>query len=112
MVDFRGVGYWLGKRGLLVSKDRGATWALIACPSGATLGPMFGRDSKHMAIGTPEGLFVTADGGKAWKLAAPLAPDIPILKGGKYGTYGWDPLHDLFYGSQMTKPAYRYEAKI
>ena len=108
MVEFKGVGYWLGQHGLLRSKDHGATWTLVgATPNGATLGPMFGRDDRHMVVGAADGLYESKDGGKSWVLAAPLAPDIKVLTGGKYGTYGWDPIHDIFYASQMSQPAYR-----
>jgi len=111
MVDFKGVGYWLGEHGLLKSIDKGAHWTRIApLPKGATLGPMFGRDERHMVVASPDGLFETSNGGKSWTLAAPLAPEIKVLKGGKYGTYGWDPIHNIFYASQMARPAYKFLA--
>ncbi len=107
MVEFKHVGYWLGQNGLLTSKDKGATWTLVGpLPKGATLGPMFGANEHHMVVGTPDGLFESKDAGKSWALAAPLAPEIKVLRGGLYGTYGWDPIHDIFYASQMMKPAY------
>jgi len=109
MVGFKGVGYWLGEHGLLVSRDRGATWSLTAAtPKGAALGPMFGADARHMVVGAPDGLYETNNGGKTWTLAAPPAPDVTVLPGGKYATYGWDPIRRILYASQMMKPAYRY----
>ena len=111
MVVFEGICYWLGEHGLLVSRDEGLHWSLQAgTPVGATLGPMFGKDSRHLVVGTPNGLFASADGGISWHLDAPLAPDIKVLKGGKYGTYGWDPLRNIFYASQMRMPAYRFNS--
>jgi hypothetical protein len=111
MVQFRGVGYWLGENGLLASRDHGATWVLTGpLPKGATLGPIFGRDSRHMVVGSPDGLFESKDGGKSWSLAAPCAPEIKVLPGGRYATYGWDPIRDIFYASQMMKPAYKFVA--
>lgn len=108
MVQFKGVGYWLGERGLLTSRDKGLTWTLVGpTPKGATLGPMFGRNERDMVVGSPDGLFESKDGGKTWSMAAPLAPEIKVLQGGLYGTYGWDPIHNIFYASQMSKPAYR-----
>ncbi|MDR3691284.1 MAG: hypothetical protein P4L46_18030 [Fimbriimonas sp.] len=110
MEVFRGVCYWLGEHGLLVSRDRGRHWNLLAnSPSGATLGPMFGRDAAHMVVGTPNGLFETVDDGRSWSAAAPLAPEIKVLRGGRYGTYGWDPIREIFYASQMRMPAYRFQ---
>ena len=112
MVVFKGVCYWLGDQGLLISRDRGLHWTVTAnTPAGATLGPMFGRDARHMVIGAPDGLYETSDGGRSWRLIAPLAPEIKVLKGGKYGTYGWDPIRDIFYASQMRMPAYRFELR-
>ncbi len=109
MVEFKGVGYWLGEHGLLVSKDKGAHWNIVGpTPAGASLGPMFGADALHMVVGSPDGLFESKNGGKTWSKAAPLAPEIKVLKRGKYGTYGWDPIHNIFYASQMMKPAYRF----
>lgn len=109
MVEFRGVGYWLGEHGLLKSTDRGATWKLAGpTPRGAALGPLFGRDARHMVIGCADGLYESRDGGKSWALAVPLAPGIAVLKGGKYGIYAWDPIHNIFYASQMSKPAYKF----
>ncbi|CAN5490455.1 hypothetical protein BH11ARM1_BH11ARM1_02750 [soil metagenome] len=111
MVEFKGVGYWLGEHGLLESKDKGASWSLVgATPDGASLGPMFGADARHMVVGSPNGLFESKDGGKTWSKAAPLAPEITVLKRGQYATYGWDPIHNIFYASQMMKPAYRFVA--
>lgn len=112
MVDFKGVGYWLGEHGLLETRDKGATWRLAASiPVGAALGPMFGADARHMIVGAPDGLYESADGGKTWALAAAPAPDMKVLPGGKYATYGWDPIHRILYASQMMKPAYRYVQK-
>ena len=109
MVLFKGIGYWLGEHGLLVSKDKGLTWMVSAgTPKGATLGPMFGRDERTMVVGSPDGLFESKDSGKTWVLLAPLAPEIKVLKGGLYGTYGWDSIHNIVYASQMRMPAYRF----
>jgi len=112
MVDFKGVGYWLGESGLLESKDKGATWTVAArTPKGACIGPMFGADARQMVVGSPDGLYQSNDGGKTWALAVPLAPGIKILKGGQWANYAWDPINNIFYASQMTKPAYKFVAK-
>ncbi|HET6250138.1 MAG TPA: hypothetical protein VFE47_20775 [Tepidisphaeraceae bacterium] len=112
MVVFKGTGYWLGEHGLLESKDQGATWTNAgALPKGACLGPMFGKDAGHMVVGAADGLYETKDGGKTWEYAVPLAPEIKVLKGAKFANYGWDPNKNIFYASQMTKPAYKYVAK-
>jgi photosystem II stability/assembly factor-like uncharacterized protein len=112
MVEFKGTGYWLGEKGLLLSKDKGATWAVTApLPKGACLGPMFGANENHMVAGSPDGLFESKDAGKTWSLAVPLAPKIKIQKAGQWATYGWDPKKNIFYASQMMEPAYLFAAK-
>jgi photosystem II stability/assembly factor-like uncharacterized protein len=108
MVQFKRVGYWLGEHGLLASRDQGASWRVVApLPGGAAVGPLFGADERHIVVGTPDGLYESKDAGKTWSLVAPLAPEITVLKYGKYATYGWDPVHNIFYASQMAKPGYR-----
>ncbi len=108
MVYFQQTCYWLVDGALIVSEDQGKSWhRTVSCPQRATLGPMFGRDARQMVVGAPDGPYHSADGGQNWTKACDLAPDIKVLKGGLYGTYGWDPQHGIFYGSQMMKPAYR-----
>ena len=112
MVDFEGVGYWLCDNGLMESKDKGATWTVVApTPKGASLGPMFGNDASQMVVGCPDGLYQSNDGGKTWVAAVPLAPEITVRKGGQFANYGWDPINNIFYASQMSKPAYKFVAK-
>ena len=112
MVEFQGVGYWLVESGLLASKDKGATWSLVGpAPKGACVGPMFGSDALHMVVGAPDGLYQSSDGGKAWAFAVPPAPDMKIRPRGQWANYAWDPINNIFYASQMSKPAYKYVAK-
>jgi photosystem II stability/assembly factor-like uncharacterized protein len=112
MVEFKGTGYWLGEKGLLVSKDEGATWTVTApLPKGACLGPMIGADETRMVVGCLDGLYESKDAGKTWALAAPLAPEIKVQKYGQWANYAWDPIHNIFYASQMMKPAWKYVAK-
>jgi hypothetical protein len=112
MLEFNGAGYWLGEHGLLVSHDKGATWSVAApLPKGASLGPMFGKDANDMVVGAPDGLHQSTDGGKTWDLAVPPAPEIKIQPGGRWANYAWDPVHNIFYASQMSKPAYQFVTK-
>src|SRR5258706_1884273 len=112
MVEFKGTGYWLGEKGLLVSKDKGGTWSVGgALPKGACLGPMLGADETRMVVGCPDGLYESKDAGKSWALAAPLAPEIKVRKYGQLANYQWDPVHNIFYASQMMKPAWKFVAR-
>ena len=102
--SFGRTAYWVSDKGLLVSRDRGASWALSGEAVSCTLGPYFGGDENQLLVGGKQGLFVSADGGKSWKRAAPLPPG---LDGGIMCSFAWDPLHGVFYASRMGNPTYR-----
>ncbi|MCX5675266.1 MAG: sialidase family protein [Planctomycetota bacterium] len=106
MRTFRGAGYWVSDAGLLVSKDKGATWAVQGAPLKMVQGPYFGKDESHIVVLTKEGFQETADGGKTWNVAAPLPPDTTA---DRMTTCAWDVKANLFYVSRMTKPAYKFE---
>ena len=103
---FKNVAYWLSAKGLLVSTDQGVTWNIQGAPSDATLGPWF-KDEQHVTAAGVKGIVETLDGGKTWALVAPLPEKFTLPKAGWYCNVGWDPLHDVFYASQMGKPTYR-----
>lgn len=104
---YKGVGYWLIEKGLLVSKDKGASWTPLAGPVSAWFGPFF-KDEKHFVVFGKEGFLETLDGGETWKLAAPP----PVEKGMTdkwFSNVAWDPKANIFYISRMGKPAFKYE---
>jgi len=124
---FKGVGYFTSKKGLLVSKDKGATWAVQGKPIECKVGPLFGKNEKHLVVGTNEGLMETTDGGQTWNLAAPI-PDWPewtvppylaikhsfkcVRWGGTVfcpSIYAWDPQNDVFYASTYSGPVLKYQ---
>lgn len=107
MVTRNGVGYWLAKDGLLVSKDKGATWELRPGIN-ASFGPYFGKDDRHLVVVGKDGFHETTDGGAAWKLVAPLPPD-KEYKGDWFPNYAWDAKGNVFYASRMGRPAYKHE---
>ena len=102
---FDGAGYWIGTRGVLVSRDKGATWSRLA-PVSATLGPYFGKDARHLVVFGKQGALETTDAGRTWKPAAPLPPGID---GNYMSQFGWDPIHDIFYAGKMGRPTYKYQ---
>ena len=63
-VLFHGAHYLGTATGLLVSKDKGASWQ----PQGAAVniwqGPFFGRDEKEMVVVGKDGVFITRNAGK------------------------------------------------
>jgi hypothetical protein len=108
MVHHQGAGYWLYERGLLVSKDKGATWAPQGGEVRGWFGPLFGKDEKHMVVVGKNGFEESTDGGRTWKVAAPL-PEVKDFNGPWFPSYAWDPRADIFYASKMGKPAYKLQ---
>lgn len=113
----KGTAYWLAKEGLLVSKDRGATWAVQGKPVeatgiAATIGPMIDpRNDKRFAVAGLKGIFRTNDGGETWTVVTPALPKgFTMPMAGWYSNVAWDPTRDVFYASMMGRPTYRLEA--
>ena len=119
----RGVGYWLTREGLLVSKDRGETWTPQGSEIEAAWGPFFGRTEKQITVvgkmGGVAGFWTTGDAGQSWKLAAPFpefpresAPDWTPSKqwaAGWFYNFGWNPAAHIFYASRMGHHTFRCE---
>lgn len=108
---YNGTAYWLAKEGLLISKDRGATWSVQGQPVNASIGPYFDvHDEKHIVVAGDKGILRTKDGGETWKLVAALPTVFEGMpKAGWFNNIGWDPVHDVFYASRMGKPTFRLD---
>jgi photosystem II stability/assembly factor-like uncharacterized protein len=105
--------YWLGKEGLLISNDNGASWKVQGKPVEASIGPMLDpKNEKHIVVAGVKGIFRTTDGGETWTKVATLPAGADIPKAGWYSNVAWDPVHDIFYVSKMGKPTYRLESKL
>lgn len=102
-----GVGYWLAAEGVLVSRDKGATWKLLGSPVKANFGPYFGRKDGTLCVVGPDGFMVSANGGDSWTAAAPLPAD-KEFHGTWFPNFAWDPAHHLFFASKMGKATLRY----
>jgi len=108
----KGVGYWLSKEGMRVSKDQGATWTLQGTAVDATIGPMFDpKDENRFAAAGSKGIFVSSDAGATWTSVGPLPEKFSLPKPGWYATVDWDPGRGIFYASQMGKGTFRLETK-
>ena len=110
----KGKAYWLGREGLIVSKDRGETWSVqgkpIAAKNGASIGPMIDpRDDKRIAAAGSKGVFRSDDGGETWTNVAALPKGFNMPRDGWYSNVAWDPVNDVFYASMMGKATYRME---
>jgi outer membrane protein assembly factor BamB len=106
---FQGAGYWLSDQGLLASRDRGSSWPRVCGAAGASWGPFFGKDANHFVVVDKQGFEETTDGGRTWKLIAPLPA--PFRKDynprGWFVNVAWDPLGKVCYASRMGQPTYR-----
>ncbi|HUS90267.1 MAG TPA: hypothetical protein VM695_00410 [Phycisphaerae bacterium] len=111
MTVFGSAGYWLTDRGLMVTKDRGATWQRVGQATGAAWGPYFGKDERHFVVVDAKGFQETADAGKTWKLIAPLPPTLTkeYNKRGWFLNVAWDPIGKVCYASRMGKPTWKCE---
>ena len=108
MAHYKGVGYWLAEKGLLASKDKGATWASQGAAVAAWFGPFFGKDEKHMVVFGKDGFVETTDGGETWKVAAP-PPSEKGMTDKWFSNVAWDAKANIFYISRMGKPAFKFE---
>lgn len=107
-----GVAYWLHKDGMLVSRDKGATWTTRGTAVEATIGPMFDpKDEKRFAAAGAKGIFVSADGGGTWTKVGALPEKFSMPKAGWFANVDWDPARNLFYASQMGKGTFKLEVK-
>ena len=106
-VVFKRAGYWPTGKAILVSTDQGASWSALSAPIDASFGPCFGKDENHFVVVGKSGFSETKDGGKTWRLAAPLPPGFGTGRVGP--NYAWDPNADIFYASTMTKPAFKWQ---
>jgi hypothetical protein len=106
MQTYKGVGYWTSDAGLLVSKDKGKQWQVQGAAMKGFEGPFFGKDESQIVVVNGGGFQESADGGRTWKLAAPLpagwAADRMTL-------CAWDAGANIFYVSRMTKPTMKLE---
>jgi len=115
---FKDTAYFLTDTGLLVSKDKGATWkgqGTAPPDANAWIGPYFGKFEDHILVVGPTGIFETDDAGTNWKLVAAL-PDAYASKFGDRSrswangpNLGFDPQANIIYIGLANFPAYRFE---
>jgi hypothetical protein len=110
--------YLTTNAGLLVSADQGATWK----PQGAAIpgafmlqGPFFGADENTLVVGTnttnnmgsgTSSIYKSSDAGAHWTKVSDSPKDFNYVW---FGNFTWDPIHDLYYTTRMTQPAFRLD---
>src|SRR5260370_10423534 len=99
--------------GLIVSKDKGASWAVQGEPVDIWQGPCFGADENTMIAAGPKGIFKTTNAGAKWTKISDLHPpgNSYTFQTNWFGTYTWDPVNDVLYATAMSHPAYKNELK-
>lgn len=108
-VLFQGVHYLGTEKGLLVSKDKGASWRVQGATVDIWQGPFFGRDQKTMVVIGESGVHLTADAGATWRRVAELKPkeDGFLFTADWFGCYAWDPVNEIVYASSMGNPVFK-----
>ncbi len=108
---FQGLNYLGTATGLLVSKDKGATWQAQGAPVDIWLGPFFGRDEKQMAVVGKEGIFMTKNRAQSWTRVAGLKPKEAgfLFTPNWFGCYAWDPQSRVLYASAMGNPVFKLD---
>jgi hypothetical protein len=107
----RGTHYLGTATGLLVSKDKGATWQPQGAAANIWQGPFFGRDEKEIVVVGKEGILITTNAGETWTRAAGLKPKEGgfIFSPNWFGCYAWDPVNHTLYSSAMGNPVYKLD---
>ncbi len=110
-VLFHGTHYLGNTNGLLISKDKGASWQEQGAAANIWQGPFFGHDEKEMLVIGKDGVFTTKDAGGTWKHAANLkSKEVGFLfTPNWFGCYAWDPVNNILYASAMGNPVYKIE---
>jgi hypothetical protein len=106
---FNGVNYLGTASGLLVSKDKGATWQSQGQSINIWRGPFFGADENSMVMQGNQAMYKSADKGASWTKIADFPP------GGQwgfsfdhYGGEAWDPTNNILYSLSTFTPVYKY----
>ncbi len=110
-VFLSGTHYLGDANGLLVSRDKGATWKRQGSSVDIWLGPFFGPSESEMVVVGNNGAFKTGNAGDTWTKIADLRPNGPgfSFKPNWFGCYAWDPVNNILYASAMGNPVYKLE---
>ncbi len=116
-IAFQDKLYWVTTKGVIMSEDKGKTWALYGSElPNVRKGPFFGKDATTMVVVSDDGVFKTIDSGATWTKISELfvVPDAyrldypPVLL---RTDYAWDHTRDLLYVAGFAGSAYKKEVK-
>jgi hypothetical protein len=107
--------HYLGNTKLLVSSDKGATWATqgTALPNSDKMynGPWFGADANTMVVEGGSNFYKTVNGGTSWT-AISTRPDngnFYSLNPNWFGSGCWDPINNVLYATAMNNLGFKKE---
>jgi photosystem II stability/assembly factor-like uncharacterized protein len=109
-VLFQKSHYLCTSAGLIVSRDLGATWQGQGAAVDLWQGPFFGANEQAMVAAGPQGIYKTTDAGAHWTKISNLRPNPNknfSFSTNWFGTYTWDPVHDILYATAMSHPAFQ-----
>ena len=101
----------IGRRGAPLPMEQGSADKEQGSAVNIWLGPFFGRDESEMVAVGKDGVFLTKNGGAAWKQVAGLKPKEGgfVFSPNWFGCYAWDPVNNILYASAMGNPVYKLE---
>lgn len=97
--------YWLVDGAFITSADQGKTWSTLSTVKGGLMGPVFGKDDKHMFITTSAGILESKDGGKTWGTPIAAPKEFKGISGMTWVAY--DPKNDTLYLAKMAADLWR-----
>jgi photosystem II stability/assembly factor-like uncharacterized protein len=101
--------YWLAENTLVKTTDAGAHWEKVCELKDGRMGPVFGKDAKHMFVLTGAGIRESTDGGAKWSEPIAVPAD---LKGINYLTWiDYDPVGNVLYVTKMASDLYKLPRK-
>jgi hypothetical protein len=111
-VMFKGVCYLGGFNGLVISRDKGATWQEQGGAVEIWQGPFFGSDENTMVVVGSNGIYKTTNAGNSWSLISDLKTDwvdkafytdIPKFS----PNYAWDPVNNVLYATVFRNDGFK-----
>jgi photosystem II stability/assembly factor-like uncharacterized protein len=99
--------WWLVEGALVTTTDKGQTWTKVCDLKDGRVGPVFGKDAKHLFVLTGAGIVESTDGGASWSKALAIPKDLKSVSPLTWMEY--DPVHDMLYMMKMRSELYKLD---
>jgi hypothetical protein len=100
-----GALYWLTDGVLIKTTDKGATWSKVCDLKDGRIGPVFGKNAKHLFVLTGTGIIESTDAGATWSKPLALPKDYKGVS--QLSWLDYDPVNDVLYVMKMTTELYK-----